>query len=221
VTLPVTFGTKENYRTEYIKFEVADFEPSCHAILGRPALAKFMAVPHYVYLVLKMLGKTGVLTFRGDLKKSYDCDHEAIEYPLTTCVPEPSTEVFTAPKQLSQLKMEIPTIHQQRKLSQSTVKPNTSDNGLKTIQLQDGDPSKTALIGAWLDVKYESTLINFLRANRDIFMWKLADMPGVLSVFHSPSSKFNAALLRGLVANSQRQVWGCVLRIPHVQMLDA
>jgi hypothetical protein len=65
---------KNNYRTEYIKFEVADFESLYHAILGRPALAKFMAVLHYVYLLLKMLGKTGVLTFHGDLKKSYDCD---------------------------------------------------------------------------------------------------------------------------------------------------
>ena len=42
VVLPVTFGTPDNYRTELIKFEVADFEFSYHAILGRPALAKFM-----------------------------------------------------------------------------------------------------------------------------------------------------------------------------------
>jgi hypothetical protein len=35
VVLPVTFGeTRENYRTEYVKFEVADFETSYHAILG-------------------------------------------------------------------------------------------------------------------------------------------------------------------------------------------
>jgi hypothetical protein len=74
VTLPVTFGTRENYRTEYIKFEVANFESSYLAILGRPTLAKFMAVAHYVYLLLKMLGKSGMLTFRGDLKKSYDSD---------------------------------------------------------------------------------------------------------------------------------------------------
>jgi hypothetical protein len=74
VTLPVTFGTKENYRTEYTKFEVANFESSYHAILGRSALAKFMAVPHYIYLILKMLGKIGVLTFHVDLEKSYDCD---------------------------------------------------------------------------------------------------------------------------------------------------
>ena len=64
VVLPVTFGTPDNYRTELIKFEVADFKSSYHAILGRPALAKFMAIPHYVYLLLKMLGKIGVLTFR-------------------------------------------------------------------------------------------------------------------------------------------------------------
>ena len=58
VVLPVTFGAPDNYRTELIKFEVADFESSYHAILGQPALAKFMAVPHYVYLLLKMPGKT-------------------------------------------------------------------------------------------------------------------------------------------------------------------
>jgi hypothetical protein len=56
VVLPVTFGTRENYRTKFIKFEVANFEFSYHAILGRPALAKFMVVPHYVYLLLKMPG---------------------------------------------------------------------------------------------------------------------------------------------------------------------
>jgi hypothetical protein len=82
--LLVTFGIRENYMTEYIKFEVADFESSYHAILGRPALVKFMVVPHYVYLLLKMIEKSGVLTFRVDLKKSYDCDQEAIEYALTT-----------------------------------------------------------------------------------------------------------------------------------------
>jgi hypothetical protein len=88
VVLPVTFGTRENYRTEFIKFEVAN--------LGRPALAKFMAVPHYVYLLLKMPGLSGVLTLRGDLKKSYDCNQEAIQYASTTRVPDASGEVLMA-----------------------------------------------------------------------------------------------------------------------------
>jgi hypothetical protein len=75
VVLPVTFGeTRENYRTEYIKFEVADFETSYHAIISTPAMAKFMAVPHYTYLVLKMPSLVGVLTLQWDLKISFDCD---------------------------------------------------------------------------------------------------------------------------------------------------
>jgi hypothetical protein len=39
-----------------------------------------------------MPGKIGVLTLRGDLKKSYDCDQEAIEYVTTSCVPERDQE---------------------------------------------------------------------------------------------------------------------------------
>ena len=31
-----------NYRIEHINFYVADFNTAYHAILGRPALAKFM-----------------------------------------------------------------------------------------------------------------------------------------------------------------------------------
>jgi hypothetical protein len=101
VVLLVTFGTKDNYRTEYIKFEVADFQSSYHASIGRPALAKFMAVPHYVYLLLKMPGKTGVLTFCGDLKKSYNYDQEVIEYTATSRVLEPSAEVLAAVQKLT------------------------------------------------------------------------------------------------------------------------
>jgi hypothetical protein len=61
ITLPITFEIPTNYRTKFIKFEVADFESSYHAILGQPALAKFIAIPHYLYLLLKMPGPNGVL----------------------------------------------------------------------------------------------------------------------------------------------------------------
>jgi hypothetical protein len=79
---------------------VANFKSSYHAILRRPVLAKFMAVTHYIYLLLKMPDKIGVLNFRGDLKRSYGCDQEAIEYASTTHVPDTSAEVFAAAQQL-------------------------------------------------------------------------------------------------------------------------
>jgi hypothetical protein len=78
ITLPVTFGTPSNYRTEFIKFEVADFESSYHAILGRLALAKFMMIPHYPYLLLKMLGPNRVLSLKGDLKRAFDYDVQVV-----------------------------------------------------------------------------------------------------------------------------------------------
>jgi hypothetical protein len=102
---------------KYIKFEVANFESSYHAILGRLALAKFMVVPHYVYLLLKMPRKPGVLTFHGNLKKSYNYEQEAIEYASTRHVQEPSSEVFAAAQQLSQSEMVIPAVPPQEKLA--------------------------------------------------------------------------------------------------------
>ena len=77
ITLPVTFGTKENFRTEHIRFEVVDFNMAYNAFLGRPALAKFMAIPHYTYLVLKMSGTKGVISVKGDVKQAYKCDQES------------------------------------------------------------------------------------------------------------------------------------------------
>jgi hypothetical protein len=55
IMLPDTFGIADHYRTDYMNFFVVNFDTAYHAILGRPTLAKFMAIPHYVYLVLKMM----------------------------------------------------------------------------------------------------------------------------------------------------------------------
>jgi hypothetical protein len=52
----VTFGTPKNYRTEFLRFEVASFDCGYNAIIGRPGLAKFMSIPHYSYMILKMPG---------------------------------------------------------------------------------------------------------------------------------------------------------------------
>ena len=43
IRLDVLFGTKGNHRRETVSFEVVDHASAYHAILGRPALTKFMA----------------------------------------------------------------------------------------------------------------------------------------------------------------------------------
>jgi hypothetical protein len=66
IALSVTFGIEENFRTENIPFDVAEVNLPFNAIIGRPALYRFMAIAHYAYLVLKMPSPAGVLTVRGD-----------------------------------------------------------------------------------------------------------------------------------------------------------
>jgi hypothetical protein len=64
ITLPVTFGTQENFCTETLQFEVADFETAHNAFLGWPTLSMFMVIPYYAYLVLKMPGPRGGISIR-------------------------------------------------------------------------------------------------------------------------------------------------------------
>jgi hypothetical protein len=74
--LDVCFGNRQNYRKEKLDFEVMDWPSQYHAILGRPAFLRFMAVPHYTYLVLKMPGPRGIITVKGSFKLSDLCDKE-------------------------------------------------------------------------------------------------------------------------------------------------
>ena len=48
------FGDRANFRSEVLTVEVVNIPGSYHAILGWPCYAKFMAIPNYTYLQLKM-----------------------------------------------------------------------------------------------------------------------------------------------------------------------
>ena len=62
IDLLVTFRDPFNYRTKTLTFKVVGFPRTFHAILGCPCYAKFMAIPNYTYLKLKMLGPHEVIT---------------------------------------------------------------------------------------------------------------------------------------------------------------
>jgi hypothetical protein len=56
------------------------FRGTYHAVLGRPCYTKFMAVPNYTYLKLKMPGPNGVITIGPTYRHTYECDVECVEY---------------------------------------------------------------------------------------------------------------------------------------------
>jgi hypothetical protein len=68
VRLPVTFGTRDNYMTESLDFDVAYIALPYNAILGYPALARFMAATHHGFNVLKIPSANGTITVRYNEK---------------------------------------------------------------------------------------------------------------------------------------------------------
>lgn len=85
IHLEVAFGSSSNFRSEILPFEVVDFKSSYHALFERPAYAKFMARPCYVYLKLKMSGPYGMITVDGSREVAASCEKEDAMYAEQAC----------------------------------------------------------------------------------------------------------------------------------------
>nr|ABA94235.1 retrotransposon protein, putative, unclassified [Oryza sativa Japonica Group] len=104
IDLPVTFGGSANFRTERVNFDVADLSLPYNAVLGRPALVKFMAAVHYAYLQMTMPGPGGPITIHGDLKVALACMEQRADHLAAASKPAGgderlSTSVPAAPRQ--------------------------------------------------------------------------------------------------------------------------
>nr|CAH67683.1 H0510A06.8 [Oryza sativa] len=94
--LPVTFGGSANFRTERVSFDVADLSLPYNAVLGRPALVKFMAAVHYAYLQMKMPGPGGPITVHGDLKVALACMEQRADHLAAASKPAGGDERLSA-----------------------------------------------------------------------------------------------------------------------------
>nr|CAE04690.1 OSJNBb0015D13.5 [Oryza sativa Japonica Group] len=92
IDLPVTFGGPANFRTERVNFDVADLSLPYNAVLGRPALVKFMAAVHYAYLQMKMPGPDGPISVHGDLKVALACMEQRADRLAVVSKPEGGDE---------------------------------------------------------------------------------------------------------------------------------
>jgi hypothetical protein len=146
VSLLVTFSTEENFRIEYLSFEVADFKSSYHTILGRPMLARFMAILHYTYLVLKMPAPNGVLIVYNDLLISLKCDNEALKIATTNACFGASAVMVAEAKKVDQSNLTVP----KQKCTETAIDAMPST---KKVCLGLADPAKTVVIGDDLEEK--------------------------------------------------------------------
>jgi hypothetical protein len=139
--LPVYFGTPSNFRREILTFEVVGFRGTYHAVLGRPCYAKFMAVPNYTYLKLKMSVPNGVFTVGPTYRHVYECDMECVEYAEALA----ESEALIA--DLESLPKEAPDV----KRHAGNFEPAET---IKSVPLDpSNDASKQIRIGSELDPK--------------------------------------------------------------------
>ena len=88
IALEVVFGDEHDSRSETLTFEVVRIQIPYHALFGRPAYAKFMARPCYIYLQLKMPGHKGTITVHGNRKIALDCEESDAAYAESVCAIE-------------------------------------------------------------------------------------------------------------------------------------
>jgi hypothetical protein len=144
IYMPVTFGTPKNYRTEFLRFEVASFDCGYNAIIGRPGLVKFMAIPHYTYMILKMPRPQGIITMRADFQSTAECFRVAIQAALTT---KSSTTSFAQANSKPKKDLTLPTNEAQAMTSRRPTEET------KRINLGFADERKTTIISSSLDDK--------------------------------------------------------------------
>ncbi|CAO2141572.1 unnamed protein product [Urochloa humidicola] len=109
-------------------------------------LARFMAILNHTYLVLKMPAPNGVLTIRGHIKTSFECDGEAVRlaelsHPLGNSILVAEEAKKTPPGDLT-IPLQDPTL--------TALQPAEAT---KAVSLGLDAPSKTAFIGSGLTPK--------------------------------------------------------------------
>jgi hypothetical protein len=143
VRLEVLFGKKGNSHRGPIWFEVVDISSPYHTLLSRPALAKFMAVPHYAYLKMKLPGPRGVITVSGCFKKSLACARASSQLAEALVIAEEERQLL---HRVELTQQDVPVL-------QFPMEQFQPANDTKKILLDESDPSKFIIISTGLSAK--------------------------------------------------------------------
>ena len=121
---------------------MVDFLGSYHAILGQPCYAKFMAIPNYTYLKLRMPGSNDIITMGSTFSHAYMCDREHYEL---------ATAVIYSSELLRLGELSTPTVLDYSKPTSSTAFRPLEET--KVVGINPTDPTKMVRIGTQLPPK--------------------------------------------------------------------
>ncbi|XP_077217943.1 uncharacterized protein LOC143852446 [Tasmannia lanceolata] len=158
IELPVLIGEPPCQSFAMVTFLVVKAKSAYNAILGRPGQNLLRAIPSAYHQKMKFITPGGVGEVRGDQPQSRQCYAAALRGKNAS---------ESLPIELYDLRDE----------AQITVNQPAED--LISIQLNIDDEQRVVQIGSALPEAAQQDLVQFLRANADVFAWTPSDMPGI------------------------------------------
>jgi hypothetical protein len=109
-------------------------------------LAKFMAMPHHTYLIMKMPVPNGILSVLRDIMVSYNYESATIELSKDSAIKAAAMVMVAKEAKIDQTTLQVP----EQKCTSTTLDPSPA---VKKVCLCLPDASKEVVIGADLDPK--------------------------------------------------------------------
>jgi hypothetical protein len=168
ITLPVSFGTPKNPRTEYITFDILDMLYPYNTIFGRGLLNIFDAALHLGYLCLKILSTFSVISVFGsqqdvrNIENGFTPVHKNVHF-LWEELEQHNT--FVGP-----CNIEAPAEYK---------KAIEAEGRFKKDPLDPRVPDRVVCIGTEASQQEQAELLSFLDKNNDVFVWSTSDLAGV------------------------------------------
>jgi hypothetical protein len=109
-------------------------------------LAKFMAIPHHTYLIMKMPVPNGILSIVGDIMVSYNCESATVELSKDLAIKAAATVMVAQAAKIDQTTLQVP----EQKCTTTALDPSPT---VKKVCLGLPNASKEVIIRADLDPK--------------------------------------------------------------------
>ncbi|XP_072056355.1 uncharacterized protein [Arachis hypogaea] len=160
ISLPISVGQIRGRRSAMAEFVILRDSTAYNIILGRKTINDFEAIINTRLLVMKFVTDDGSIgTIRGDLETAVACDNASLSLRKKS---KEASGVF-----LADLDARVED------------KPRPEPEGdLEKFSIGD-EGEKFTFVNKNLPHELKEPLIEMIRANRDLFAWTPADMPGI------------------------------------------
>ncbi|XP_072052119.1 uncharacterized protein [Arachis hypogaea] len=160
ISLPISVGQIQGRRSAMAEFVILRDSTAYNIILGRKTINDFEAIINTKLLVMKFVTDDGSIgTIKGDLETAIACDNTSLSLRKKS---KEASGVF-----LADLDARVED------------KPRPEPEGdLEKFRIGD-EEEKFTFVNKNLPHELKEPLIEMIRANRDLFAWTPADMPGI------------------------------------------